>query len=144
MRAMIDLLHNDRTLLAGRPVYRSVFAPAIDALWRMIATPVRTFFARELVLRELAMLGDRDLRDIDGHRPARLRHAVAHHLRGACWRYPRIYSLSANVLIFLKVDGWEFAPDMSKSSAKVALVGTGGSISAVGRHSLDLFEYIEA
>jgi L-asparaginase len=33
---------------------------------------------------------------------------------------------------------------MSRSSTKIALVGTGGSISAVARHSLDLFEYIEA
>ena len=32
---------------------------------------------------------------------------------------------------------------MSKSSRRVALIGTGGSISAIARHSLDLFEYID-
>ncbi len=61
---MSDLVHNETTLLAGRPVYRSAFAPAITALWHWLTAPVRTFFARELVLRELATLGDRDLRDI--------------------------------------------------------------------------------
>ncbi|MBI3515695.1 MAG: DUF1127 domain-containing protein [Proteobacteria bacterium] len=61
---MSDLVHNDTTLLAGRPVHRPVFAPAIAALWRWVSAPVRAFFARELVLRELAMLGDRDLHDI--------------------------------------------------------------------------------
>src|SRR5262249_44231680 len=32
---------------------------------------------------------------------------------------------------------------MRKSSTKIAVIGTGGSISAIGRHSLDLFEYID-
>jgi L-asparaginase len=33
--------------------------------------------------------------------------------------------------------------EMTKSSTRIAVIGTGGSISAIGRHSLDLFEYID-
>ena len=61
---MSDFVHNDMTLLAGRPVYRSAFASAISALWRWLSAPVQAFFERELVMRELASLSDRDLRDL--------------------------------------------------------------------------------
>src|SRR5262249_13382984 len=44
-----------------------------------------------------------------------------------------------------QTDGERGQPEreMAKSSTKIALIGTGGSISVAARHSLDHFEYIE-
>jgi|SRR5579863_7467072 uncharacterized protein YjiS (DUF1127 family) len=64
MWVMSDFVHNDSTLV-GRGTARPIgFAPAANTFWRWLAAPFRAFFARELVLRELTSLGDRDLADI--------------------------------------------------------------------------------
>jgi uncharacterized protein YjiS (DUF1127 family) len=61
---MSDFTNHAPILLTRGTGHRPVFAPAIKALWGWLTAPVRTFFERELVLRELASLGDRDLADI--------------------------------------------------------------------------------
>ena len=61
---MSDFADHTPTLLARGAGHRPVFAPAIKTLWSWLTAPVRGFFERELVLRELASLGDRDLADI--------------------------------------------------------------------------------
>ena len=61
---MSDFTHDGvpyASLPAGR---RPGFAVAIEAAWRWLTAPVRSFFERELVLRELGGLTDRDLADI--------------------------------------------------------------------------------
>ena len=61
---MSDFAHNAHTSLAGQIARPVTFAPAIRTAWRWLSAPVRAFFERELVLRELHSLGDRDLADI--------------------------------------------------------------------------------
>ena len=61
---MSDFVHNGTTRLARGPAGSIGFAPAMRAAWRWLTAPVRAFFERELVLRELGSLGDRDLADI--------------------------------------------------------------------------------
>jgi uncharacterized protein YjiS (DUF1127 family) len=61
---MSDIVHNGTTLLAGGGARETGFAPALRRLGRWLGAPVRAYFQRELVLRELHSLGDRDLADI--------------------------------------------------------------------------------
>ena len=61
---MSDFVHNGSTLLGRTTATPIGFAPAVKTFWSWLVTPFRAFFARELVLRELASLGDRDLADI--------------------------------------------------------------------------------
>jgi uncharacterized protein YjiS (DUF1127 family) len=64
MWLMTDFAHNPNTLLAARRDQATFFAAAAKTTWRWLSAPVRAFFERELVLRELNSLGDRDLADI--------------------------------------------------------------------------------
>ena len=64
MSVMSDFAHNVPHIWSGRLSRPAIFAPAVKAAWRWLSAPVRAFFERELVLRELHSLGDRDLADI--------------------------------------------------------------------------------
>ena len=83
---MSDFAHHAPTLLARGTGHRPVFAPAIKALWHRLSAPMRAFFERELVLRELHGLSERDLADIGLNRadiPAVVRGLYRHDGRAA-------------------------------------------------------------
>ena len=61
---MSDFAHNGFAPVVGRSASATVFAGAAKAAWAWLSAPFRAFFERELVLRELSSLGDRDLADI--------------------------------------------------------------------------------
>jgi uncharacterized protein YjiS (DUF1127 family) len=61
---MTDFAHNGTKLMAARRDQAAFFAAAAKATWRWLSAPVRAFFERELVLRELSSLSDRDLADV--------------------------------------------------------------------------------
>jgi uncharacterized protein YjiS (DUF1127 family) len=64
MWTMSDFADHTPTLLARSPGHRPVFAPALKTLWGWLSAPVRGYFERELVVRELTSLSDRDLADM--------------------------------------------------------------------------------
>jgi len=61
---MSDFAQNGSAWAGRGPAGSVGFATAGKALWQWLAAPIRAFLKRELALRELTSLGDRDLADI--------------------------------------------------------------------------------
>jgi uncharacterized protein YjiS (DUF1127 family) len=61
---MRDFAHDDPALLVQPAAGNAAFADAAKRAWAWLAAPVRAFFQRELVMRELTALDERSLHDI--------------------------------------------------------------------------------
>jgi uncharacterized protein YjiS (DUF1127 family) len=64
MRDMSDFTHDGPALLVQPATGTASFAGAAKQAWAWLAAPVRAFFQRELVMRELTALDERSLHDI--------------------------------------------------------------------------------
>jgi uncharacterized protein YjiS (DUF1127 family) len=61
---MRDFAHDDLALRVQPAAVNPTFADAAKRAWAWLAAPVRAFFQRELVMRELTALDERSLHDI--------------------------------------------------------------------------------